>query len=155
MTSVVLSPAAEPLRRRLGATAWLVLEQVLLDAEPDGPPWRAGTSARRIAGTLGLDPGSVAAALRRLRAAGVVEVDQDRYGSGRFGLAGYVVGTIVGVCPAPVLPVTVEPSTVEPCAVAPCAVQPHTAGVGGSKASARARAAGSELPFGEPDRDAR
>ncbi len=57
------------MRARLGPTAWLVLEELLLRG--DGRGW-VGEGVRGLAAGLGLDKDTVARGLRRLRAAGLV-----------------------------------------------------------------------------------
>ncbi len=59
------------MRARLGPTAWVVLEELLLRADPAG---QVGEGVRGLAAGLGLDKDTVARGLRRLRAAGLVTV---------------------------------------------------------------------------------
>ena len=70
--SVVLTESASrTLIRQVGPTAWAVLQDVSLDARREGDLWVAQTSVRRVAGHLGLTPGTVARSLARLCAAGL------------------------------------------------------------------------------------
>ncbi len=94
----------------------VVLEDVALDAV-----WRDGrlvaaTSARLVAEHLGIDPGTVASALRVLRERGVVELAQSTGPGGRFGLAVYTVHLPAGI------EVIGSPRTARPNTVAPDAV---------------------------------
>jgi len=152
-------------RRRLGPTAWTVLEDLALDAHPDGAGglW-ARTSARLIAGHLDIEPGTVANALRRLRADGVVTLGRESGPAGRFGPSVYRISPIAGlsvadravpcvdsprmVRPHPARPVTVQPAVVEPEVVEPEVVEPEagrSVAAGGSDRGRRTkRAARSE-----------
>jgi hypothetical protein len=89
---VVLGPKAASVRRELGPTAWVVLEAIVATstAERDGVA-RAVTSARALGHELGLAKDTVAAALRRLHAAGFVTRDPQRRG----GTGGFVAGSYV------------------------------------------------------------
>jgi hypothetical protein len=84
---LTLSPACRPVRRSLGVTAWAVLEDVAMDAVMAGDRALSATSARRVAEHLGLTPGTVAAALRRLRQRGLLEHERVTGPDGRFGLS--------------------------------------------------------------------
>ena len=70
----VVHGAAKELRRSLRPVVWLVLEELLLDAVAIDGALVAPTSARSIAADLGLDPGTVASALRVLRQRGLAEL---------------------------------------------------------------------------------
>jgi len=93
--------------------AWAVLEDVALDAQYDERgELVAVTSARAIAAHLGVQPGTAARALRRLREAGSVTAIRAPGAQGRFGRSAYRLAPIVGV--------HVEgPHTEEPLPVAP------------------------------------
>jgi hypothetical protein len=67
---VCLGLPAGPLRRQLEPTGWTVLEELVLRATEA----RVSCGVRAIAVALGLDKDTVARALRRLRAAGLVEL---------------------------------------------------------------------------------
>lgn len=61
------------LRRSLGPTAWAVLADVSMDAQPDGADIQVvTTSARLVAAHLGIAKDTAASALRRLGAAGIL-----------------------------------------------------------------------------------
>ena len=66
---MVLEAGCGPMRARLGPTAWVVLEELLLRADPAG---QVSDGVRGLAAGLGLDKDTVARGLRRLRAAGMV-----------------------------------------------------------------------------------
>jgi hypothetical protein len=61
--AVLLSAESRPLRRALRPLAWMILEEVALDALFEGDRLVARTSARQIADRLGVDPTTVAKAL--------------------------------------------------------------------------------------------
>ncbi len=64
--AVLLSAESRPLRRALRPLAWMILEEVALDALFEDDRLVARTSARQIADRLGVDPTTaVAKALRR------------------------------------------------------------------------------------------
>ncbi|MGH3117848.1 MAG: helix-turn-helix domain-containing protein [Gaiellales bacterium] len=69
---LVTAPGSRALVREFATTAWAVLVDVALDAKVDDGQRVARTSARLIASHLGLTPGTVARALARLCAAGLV-----------------------------------------------------------------------------------
>jgi hypothetical protein len=95
---IVLGPASRELRRALRPIEWVVLEDVALDARPDGAgALVAPTSARRVAEHLGLTPGAVAGALGRLRSAGLITHARQAGPAGRFGLSAYVLGPVAGL----------------------------------------------------------
>lgn len=88
---LVLTDAARGLRRRLGPTAWTVLEELLLDATV-GDSMVVETHVRRIAAEVGISKDSAARALRRLIAQGFVTRRSARDpGSGCFGRSVYVL----------------------------------------------------------------
>jgi DNA-binding transcriptional ArsR family regulator len=116
VTTLRLTPACRDVRQRLGPIAWAVLEDVALDAEPDDDGrLSAATSARHIAGHLGLQPGTVARALQRLRSAGLVTLEREHGAGGRFGLSVYRLAAIPGIvvsdrdAPRVVVPHTAAP----------------------------------------------
>lgn len=86
---LVLDAASLELRRRLGATAWLVFEELLLAST--GPPGacEAEVSVRVLAGRLGLAKDTVARALVRLRREGLVTAQQTRTVGGVFATGRY------------------------------------------------------------------
>jgi hypothetical protein len=88
---IVVWPAIRAVMRAFRPAAWLVLQDVALDAEYHDGRLVASTSARRVAEHLRLDPGTAAAALRVLRDRGVVELSQASGPNGRFGLATYIL----------------------------------------------------------------
>jgi hypothetical protein len=77
--SLVIGSSARSLRRRVGLTAWVALEELLLDALPHAPGILAvHASARSLAARLDMSKDTAAAALRRLTAAGVVRCESHR-----------------------------------------------------------------------------
>lgn len=94
---ILVDRRSEPVRRALDPTAWMVLEELALAGGGAGPgAGGAGTvsqtSVRRLADVLGLSKDTVAAAVRRLTAAGLVRrIDERQTASGRFGHARYEV----------------------------------------------------------------
>ena len=89
-----LPPVAQgerALRRSLGPTAWAVLTDLCLDAEPAGAGAHVvATSARRVGAHLGITKDTAARALRRLIAAGVVRRRPQGAGvAGRFTSGSY------------------------------------------------------------------
>jgi hypothetical protein len=91
-SGVLVTAGARKLCRAVGATAWAVLCDVTLDAEPD-PEGRlaAATNVRRIADHLGISKDTAARALARLGHAGLVGRGSARSESGRFVASRYVV----------------------------------------------------------------
>ncbi len=88
---LVLTDAVRGLRRRLGPTAWTVLEELLLDAA-HGESMVVETHVRRIAEGVGISKDTAALALRRLIAQRVVTRRSGRDpASGCFGRSVYVL----------------------------------------------------------------
>src|SRR4051794_15353129 len=75
---VVIDPASREMRRRLGPTGWVVLEELLLAAAPSDGVWQASVSVRGLAARTGLSKDTVARAMARLRRAGLVTLHQAR-----------------------------------------------------------------------------
>jgi len=149
--ALMVSVGCRDLRRRLGPMTWTVLEDLALDARPSaGGEFWARTSARLIAGHLGIEPSTAAAALRRLRRDGLVTLSREPGPGGRFGPSVYRIATIPGltiaeqpgpgvdpprmVTPQPARPVTVEPAVIEPAVLGSEALSP-----GAAEGSARGR----------------
>jgi DNA-binding transcriptional ArsR family regulator len=87
--ALVVTAAADPWRRALPPSAWLVLEELAIGASDDGV---LSTNVRRLGASLGLSKDTVARALRVLIRAGLVErVDERDARSGRFGAVVYRV----------------------------------------------------------------
>jgi hypothetical protein len=109
---VVVWSHARNLLREFRPQAWVVLQDLMLDAE-----WRDGrlvasSSARLVAEHLHIDPGTAAAGLRTLRDRGVVELTQSSGAGGRFGLAAYTLLLPPGL-------EVLSPRVDEPCAARP------------------------------------
>ena len=130
----VTASVGRALIRELGATAWTVLVDVSLDACADPAGRTATTSVRRIADHLSLTPGTVARALARLTAAGLVRRRDHRDSvTGRFVESVYIVAPTAGIVP---------------CVDCPHTVQPHTAGWPAPATNRRDDDAGQRLPEG-------
>jgi hypothetical protein len=123
--AVLVSARCRGLRRELRPLAWIVLEDVALDAVIEDGRLVARTSARRLAAQLGIDPGTAASALRQLRHRGLLALERDPGSAGRFGLAVYVLGDVDGL--AVVALSGKVPHTAEPDMVRPCRAEPDTA----------------------------
>lgn len=94
MTALRVDPAAAPLRREVGAVAWFVLEELVLLA---GAGSVVKTGVRDLAGRLSLNKDTVARALVRLKAGGVVVAEPQANEAGRFGGILYRIGTVPGL----------------------------------------------------------
>lgn len=90
--SVVVEPAASELRRALGPTSWMVLEELLLCSTGPADGCVASVSVRALATSLGLAKDTVGRAIRRLRYAGLVTVAQQRTVAGIFDTGTYRIG---------------------------------------------------------------
>ena len=104
--SVVVHPASDELRRALGPTSWVVLEELLLRSHGTTHEWVACVSVRSLAASLGLAKDTVARAIRRLRDAGLVTVAQRRTNAGVFATGTYLIAlpdsvTLIASAPAP------------------------------------------------------
>jgi predicted transcriptional regulator len=88
---LVVDPASVKLRRGLGPTAWVVLEELLARSNGPADSGRASVSVRSLASELGLAKDTVARALSRLRRAGVVSACQTRSTSGAFAAGSYLI----------------------------------------------------------------
>lgn len=86
---VVLGPAAHALRRRVGASAWMVLEEMLEQSHIDADGLVAAVSVRSLAASLGIAKDTAHRATMRLRDLGVIEAHQARTPSGGFAAGGY------------------------------------------------------------------
>ena len=75
---VVLGTDTAELRRRLGPTAWVVFEELLLASTGPNEACHASVSVRSLAARLGLAKDTVARALIRLRRVGLVSNCQSR-----------------------------------------------------------------------------
>lgn len=86
---LLLTAGSIGVRRRLGPTAWVVFEELLLASTGDDSACVSSVSARSLAERLGLSKDTVARALTRLRAAGLVSNCQSRAESGTFATGTY------------------------------------------------------------------
>ena len=132
---VVVWSRARDLLRVFRPQAWVVLQDLALDAE-----WRDGrlvaaSSARLVAEHLHIDPGTAASALRALRDRGVAELCQTSGAAGRFGLASYTLRLPPGLemisppqsgTPRGDKPHTEQPLAEKPLVEQSCTEQAHT-----------------------------
>ncbi len=87
--SIVIEPAVSGLRRELGPTAWVVLEEMLLCSTGDAACCTTEVSIRNLGASLGLAKDTVARAIRRLQAAGIVTAVPSRTPAGTFAAGAY------------------------------------------------------------------
>ena len=88
--SIIIHPAAQVLRREVGAQAWSALE-VLAAGSGATSPSIVVTSVRALAGVLGVSKNTAARALAVLRAAGLIEPQQARRSTGTFDAGSYTL----------------------------------------------------------------
>lgn len=115
--AIVVSAASRALRRKLRPLAWVVLEEVALDAVVEDGRLVARTSARQVAERLGIDPTTANKALSALRGHGLLTFEREEGPAGRFGLSVYVLWSITGLT-------VVSPCVKEPCVAPPCLETP-------------------------------
>jgi hypothetical protein len=99
--TLTLDARAAAVRRSVGPTAWVVLEELLacstdVDADVDGMR-RAVVSVRALAASIGLAKDTVARALRRLCLEGLLVGEQRRTERGVFDAGSYRVTVPAGV----------------------------------------------------------
>lgn len=123
---VLITPECCALRRELRPLAWMVLEQVALDAVVEGGRLVAHTSARRLAEQLDVDAGTAARALRVLRDCDLLILERESGPTGRFGLAVYVLQRVDGLT-VMMTPRGRSPHVVEPRMAGPHMVKPDMA----------------------------
>ena len=90
---LVVDGRSVELRRRVGANAWVVLEELLLGASlADAGSAVSRATVRALAERTGLSKDTVARSLQRLRKAGAFAVEAERHDdSGRFVSVRYVI----------------------------------------------------------------
>ena len=118
--TIVLGPAAHELRRHVGPTAWVVLEE-MLQRSTGNDHVVAQVSIRSLASSLGLAKDTVNRAVGRLRDLGVIEAAQARARSGVFDAGSYRL-VVPAVCLSPAGPT--QPSAFSPAARPSCAAPP-------------------------------
>ena len=89
--SIVVAFEASALRRDLGPTSWMVLEEMLLGSTGPVDACVARVSVRALGASLGLSKDTVGRAVRRLRDAGLVTVVQQRTVAGIFETGTYLI----------------------------------------------------------------
>lgn len=87
--SLVLDESSIELRRQLGPTAWMVLEELLFVSTGPADACQAEVSIRALATRLGLAKDTIARALTRLRHVGLVTASQSRATTGAFETGSY------------------------------------------------------------------
>ena len=97
MRFVVVGAASSDLRRALGPTSWVVLEELLLRSSGTADECVACVSVRSLAASLGFAKDTAARAIRRLRDTGLVTVAQQRTDAGIFDTGTYVIAMPEGV----------------------------------------------------------
>ena len=128
--TIKLGPAAHELRRHVGPTAWVVLEE-MLQRSTGNDHVVAQASIRSLASSLGLAKDTVNRAVGRLRDLGVIEAAQARARSGVFDAGSYRL-VVPAVCLSPAGPT--QPSAFSPAA-RPCCAAPPSAPRSSSSAS--------------------
>jgi DNA-binding transcriptional MocR family regulator len=93
----IVGPRVTGLRRRLGPTAWVVLEQLLASSTGPTGHCRACVSVRSLAADLAMSKDTVARALARLRSTGTVIPEQRRSAEGTFAAGSYVIAVPDGI----------------------------------------------------------
>ncbi|MGE0306550.1 MAG: hypothetical protein AB7Q27_12390 [Acidimicrobiia bacterium] len=88
---VVVGAAASELRRALGPTSWMVLEELLMRSTGPADPCVSSASVRALATSLGLAKDTACRALGRPRDAGLVTVTQQRTVAGSFDIGAYLI----------------------------------------------------------------
>ena len=89
--SIVVAFEASALRRGLGPTSWVMLEELLLRSTGPADACVARVSIRALAASLGLAKDTAGRAIRRLRDAGLVRVAQQRTVAGIFDTGTYLI----------------------------------------------------------------
>jgi hypothetical protein len=89
--SIVVAFEARALRRELGPTSWVALEELLMRSTGPADACVARVSVRALAASLGLSKDTACRAIRRLRDAGLVTVAQHRTVAGIFDTGMYVI----------------------------------------------------------------
>lgn len=83
-TSVLIGPAAAPLRRALPASAWSALECLVARSCPAADGRVVEIAVRELAADLGCSKNTAQRALAALAAAGLLTADQSRRPDGTF-----------------------------------------------------------------------
>lgn len=86
---LVVGVASIEIRRRVGPTAWVVFEELALRSVGARDACTASVSVRSLATRLGMSKDTVARAVVRLRAAGLVSAQQARGSAGTFAVGSY------------------------------------------------------------------
>lgn len=107
---LVVDARSGDLRRRVGANAWVVLEELLLGSSIGSPGQVVSrATVRALAERTGLSKDTVARSLQRLRHANAFTVEPERHDdSGRFVSVRY----LLDLTALPIELVTIEPTAV-------------------------------------------
>ncbi len=128
LSEVVVTGLGREVRRRIGPSAWAVLEELIAHAKSgEGRPWVIEVGTAQLSQALGLSAEVIRSALRRLVAAGLVEREQLRASkTNRFAGARYRIVGCTGLGPAPRtgIPSVGEPAVGEPVLDEPVADLP-------------------------------
>lgn len=128
---LVVDARSSDLRRRIGPNAWVVLEELLLGASPEGALRNVvvtRATVRALADRTALSKDTVSRAIQKLRRARLVDIEPERHDdSGRFVSVRYLVDLTRMPIAVRVLP--------ERLAVAPAAVVPSVAQAGPAAAA--------------------
>lgn len=89
--SIVVAFEASALRRDLGPTSWMVLEELLLRSTGPVDACAARVSIRALAASLGLSKDTACRAIRRLRNPGLLTITQQRTVAGIFDTGTYLI----------------------------------------------------------------
>ena len=95
---ITLGPAAPDVRRSVGATAWVVLEELheIAAASPDGEA--ATASVRSLSASLGLGKDTISRAFLVLRSQGLIAIEASRSINGRFERSRYLLSASDAIC---------------------------------------------------------
>lgn len=108
--TVVVRPAAGHLRRVLGATSWVLLEELLARSIGNAGLSVTKASIRSLAESLGVAKDTVGRAVTVLRSAGVLTVVQHRTVAGVFGSTTYRITVPADMFSFEIVPTAVTPA---------------------------------------------
>jgi len=120
---IAIGATSLQLRRLLGPTAWMVLEELLLASACTDGRCIASVSVRSLAASLGLAKDTVARALSRLRRTGLVTPSQARTRAGTFATGTYVLTVPDSITVATHTPYARRPSRARSRAARPTDIQ--------------------------------
>lgn len=114
--AIVVDARSSQLRRQVGPTAWMVLEEMLLlsHMSASGSARIACVSTRGLASSLGLAKDTVARAIRQLRDTGLVSAEQRRTDRGVFESGSYWIVVPEGITSATAATTALAVATTRP-----------------------------------------